>query len=709
MPNEFGVAGARFQTQRVIGRCAYAAPGVARFEPVLVAASAAWRPIQDPRAMFPDVGTVFSPEILGVLPRVGSLWVFTTDPHRKYERGRGHDQYVARDLHVPVPLLDYTALREDEVRRQLVEVGLTDWNSSFEEVVVRIRSDACVRLQLFVDEATGRSRADLIGLDDLPIFRCEAGVTAGADIGGIHFVVPGHEPNEVLDRVDWSPDHEFLPRILKRIRRASRDGQAREGIFLTNNAIEAIASFARSGGILSNDADSLRRMRRRLEEFLPRYRSGFEDLEGIVGTLRAFKPVADTFEDEVAARRVEIDASLRASLEPVVRGELERRHAAASDRIDAALKEAAEAESMEADARAHLDLMRRAADEVEAILVQELGVIHDIIESSSGDHAEKFRALASRFADALVDTGVQVDILVPASPPWASGFTRQTHEIGLKQLRERFDAQADSSGLDTGDLLVLDALLRSGELVLVVDDDIQGLLDSYAQCVTGGNVRRIALDPSVIGLDDLWRQPATGSPTSFAQAWTAARAHPDRAILLAIESIEAAPLGLWLPALLRELHGRSRPTNLLVAATVCPARWSDRHGASRLVGQFLPFAAAAAADAWIRAAFRATGHEQPLQTTSLNVSPRSQLSSEAAGMLVTRLNEVAGLRPSGAMRAARVFQAADSVGFDALELALDVARLASTRGEASTSSEIKTSSLARAMSLFDEAAKRATH
>jgi hypothetical protein len=93
-------------------------------------------------------------------------------------------------------------------------------------------------------------------------------------------------------------------------------------------------------------------------------------------------------------------------------------------------------------------------------------------------------------------------------------------------------------------------------------------VSAYGRAVAGGDVRCHALDPSAIGLDDLWRFPGTGRPTAFALAWHRARIAPDTTVLLCLRNLDAAPFHLWLSALHAALQSPARPRNLLVLGTV---------------------------------------------------------------------------------------------------------------------------------------------
>lgn len=706
-----GSASIGLRTPTVLARCAFADRAMARYEPLLVATDAGWRRIADPKANFPDVGKVFCPEGSNAPHPTGSLWIIATETNARYVANRGLDRLLAREIRVAVPVLHLFSTSLEDARQQLVEVGLPPTQVPYDEALFRLRDGLCVRLRLFTDATTGRRRADVDGLEDLPLLQYEEGAAAGADLDGVHFVLPGREPGEVVDRVDWSLDHDFLPRVLKRIRRAGRDAGQTGRAGLSNAAIEMLASFVQSSGILPAEADGLRRMRRRAEDFLPRFRASAADLDSLVETLRTFEPVATRIADEIAVRRRELEADLRSSLEPVVLQELKQAHAAAAAKVDAELAEAAEAERLRGETERRVDALRDAARALEATLASEVGILHDALEAVPDASPERMRELAHRVSQALAGTVTTADVMAPATPPWALGLSDHALIVSIDRLYERLDEEADRNGLDVSDLVALDALLRAGEFVIFPDGNGRDLLDAYARCVAGGRVRRFALDPSMIGLDDLWRQPSNGYPTAFARAWTAARAHPDRIVVLAVECMTTAPLAFWLPALVDELQGDARPPNLLFAGSIAAGPWADGSRLSGLLGLLAPVCFSTAPDAWVRAALRGTGLETPEPPTVLDVSHGVVVNQAEVAEMTMGLAGIAGLTPAAAARAGRVLRATQGAAdrTAALRLALDLARVAVMADPAAETLKIDTACLARGMRRLREVVVNGTN
>jgi hypothetical protein len=370
----------------VLGRCAHAQSNFSRFEPLLSCIAGRWAEVQDPNLTFPEVGRVFSVEPVTLNAEVGSFWLFATEMNTRYEPGRGHDVFLARDPRPAVQVIDYSRLKLESARRELVEVGLPISQILTGEAIVCLEGDLCVRLKLLQDSATGQRRADINGLDDVPLMRWDFKAAAGATAAGAKFLLPGQEPREIVDHVDWSPDTDFLERTLKRVRRIVReDGRGGDAISLSNSAIETLSQYLRRTGPPSGNRDPLHRMRSRLVDFLPNFAANLHDLDAIVAALEAYRPVAARISRDVEARRVALDAELRSSLEPVVRSELEARNSAAVADLQRVLQDVAAAETMRADIQLQVETLMRSATELKTALAFELGTVHDALEDASTD------------------------------------------------------------------------------------------------------------------------------------------------------------------------------------------------------------------------------------------------------------------------------------------------------------------------------------
>ena len=196
--------------QTILARCVHSQSHFTRFEPLLSCVAGQWKEVGDPNLTFPEVGTVFSFDPMTMNAEVGSFWMFETEPSTRYVPGRGHDKFLARDPRPAMQVIDYSKLTLEKVRYELVEVGIPISRALTAEVIVCLAGDLCVRLSLTPDMATNRRKADVHGLQDAALMRCYPEITSGAMAAGAMFLLPGREPHEIVDYVDWSPDDEFF-------------------------------------------------------------------------------------------------------------------------------------------------------------------------------------------------------------------------------------------------------------------------------------------------------------------------------------------------------------------------------------------------------------------------------------------------------------------------------------------------------------------
>lgn len=681
-------------SQTILARCVHAQSNFSRFEPLLSCMAGRWEEVHDPNLTFPEVGRVFSVEPVTSNAEIGSFWVFTTETNTRYEPGRGHDKLLVRDPRPAIQVLDYSALTLENARYELVEVGIPISRVLTAEAVVCLANDICVRLRLPPDVSSGRRKADADGLKDVTLMRGRSDIAAGSTVAGAMFLLPGRDPREVVDHVDWSPDNEFFERILKHVRRRVDVGGTNITP-LTRSAVETLSLYLHRAGSPSGIRDPLHRMRKRLEVFLPNFEATVNDLDAIVGSLEAYRPVAERISRDVEARRAELDAGMRCELEPLIRRELEARNAAAIDGLQRVLQEVAATENKRAEIQNEVEELTRSATDLKATLASDLGIVHDALEATPTEASDDVRKILRRVSAAIGNTPVAFDLTPAATPPWGLGSIRDSTRIGSDRLRERLGTEADGWGVQAADFIGFDALLRAGELVVLTDQQDGFLLEAYARVVSGGRLRKLVVDPSMIGLDDLWRQAGSGAPTPFAKAWTAARAHPDRTVVLVVECLNVAPIQFWLPMLSTELHSPDRPRNLLVAGTLAAAGYDHRENLTALRTVAVPVSTARSPGTWMRSALRFAGQEPPDAVTILNASTIGPLSVDDTTQLIAGLTNIATLRPNDARRAVKVMQSASLTmdPADALQLAVDVAHVASGEGELSTI--VKTPSVAR--------------
>lgn len=185
------------------------------------------------------------------------------------------------------------------------------------------------------------------------------------------------------------------------------------------------------------------------------------------------------------------------------------------------------------------------------------------------------RSIALALKSSLAEASIEVGELYPgATPPWSTAAAQASVslDIGLIDLNGRLKTEADAFGVAQEDLEVLDGFARAGEIVLLLGEHPDIALSAYAQCVSGGHVVFCSIDPSNIGVDDLWRLPGSQAPTALAHAWLSATSNPGRTVLLCLNAIDSAPAHLWLPAFRMALNTDGRPKNLMIFAVAASAQ-----------------------------------------------------------------------------------------------------------------------------------------
>lgn len=678
-------------SQRVIlGRCSIAQPTYCRFDPILICTESGWEPVSDSSSMFPDAGKVFGIEHAVFNHGIGGYWSFTTETNAKYEVGRYGDRLLARGLKPAVQMIDFSSVTLDDARRELLENGLPSSRARPGEAVVRLPGDVCVKTTMSYDTSTGLLRARFTRPDDLAVLQCHPDVAAGASVEGIRYVIPGREPYEVVDYVDWSTDSEFLERTLKHIKRVVRtEGRPNEFVKLGIDAIGRLAMYLNRLGPPAGTRDPLHRMRARLEGFLPKFQASVDDLDAIVELLEAYRPVEFRISIDVETRKAELDTELRTRLEPLVRAEIEAEHENALSDIRAIRREVEEAEAKRHDLASRLEITEEELTTLRRALRDELAIVHDALADAPAESLSGANEIARRLAERLSKTSMDLNIVPPATPPWGRTGSKSVTPIVQGELRERMEAEARHAGISTTDLLTLDALLRAGELVVLIEPHDRILLDTYADVVSGGRIRKCVVDASIIGLDDLWRQPGSGSPTPLARAWTAARAHPDETLVIVLEYLDAAPLSFWLPLLVTELGSPDRPSNLLVVGTLMASGNTSSEDLHAFRTSVVPLATIPSAETWMRLALRETRRESVAPPTMLDDSRTRSFDVDAATGLIAELTMIENVHPDAARRAVRVVAAASHTMdvSDSKRLAIDVGRIASTGEVFSTAIE----------------------
>ncbi len=641
-----------------LGRCAYSAHNFSRFEPLLVATDDGWKSVVDREYGFPDEGKVFSvlPETLRI-PE-GSFWTFKIEANPRYDPQKKGDRFVVAKVPVPslaTDVIDLSSIPMEQARRKVVEEGLRLAWSPLGDCIILLENGDYVRVRLERDEHRGGLWVPAATpLERLELFHASKPVSGDAVSERRKFLIPGREAGEPIGRIDWSPDREFFPRAVARLRRQALKQGGNDWVHLTKDAVERLAGALSESRLWPHDRAEWEVMAKRIRAFLPDFAANVADLDAIVETLEGMKPIEERIGLDVEKRRAELEGELRGQLEKNLQEQFERENAELVGRLDGIRSEINLALDRRDALLAETAEIERKRQQLADVLADEVSEIHDVFQLAPKAAGASVRRMADRLAVVVSGTS-GTNVCPPELPPWAADLGGEAGPVSLEELGPRLDDVADRWGVSSLRLGELDVLARAGELVVLQGSGGRALLEAYCHAVAGGRLRRAVLDPTVISVDDVWRQPGIGSATAFAHAWTAACNRPDRAVLFVFDRMQASPLDLWLPALGSALRLRSRPRNLLLAGIVDgPPMAPQRSTMDAFAGLLIP-PPDDGPDAAIRAVLRAfaledagpptvlTGIDGPLKVdewakdSALKLAsntPRDALSAERGAMIL---------------------------------------------------------------------------
>lgn len=650
-----------------LGRKRFKHQKVARFEPLLVATENGWKPIEDGKSLFPPHGNIFTFDKAVLDHPAGTILLFRVELSSKSQAAENHDQYHAVDIQEPVEIIDLSEIGNREaVRRALVENGLDLGAMQSPETVLILENDVCVRQRLTQDLDTGRWRPSQIEpLEHLDFLEFDRTSIEGADIDGRWFVLPGNDPERVVGRGNWSPDSDFLPKIVRKLKRTAPFQAGGEVHDLGRRAIERLGIALEQTGLLSSDPIEDAALHQRLADLLPLLESRMDAACELARVLLEHPVVAAQIERECELTQSRLATELRKELEPIVRKEVEQDISEITTERDRLRSELEVTHKDYALAQSEVEAMRAERECIRRALVGEVGSVIGTISDVVG--------VAKRY-------GLGGHLGHHHSPaPWAVLSEQPSKAITTAELATVFAAAERGTALPEHRITQFDALLRAGEVPILFGPDAERFLQIYSSYVTAGSLSRTSIDPATIGMDDLWREASTGAPTGFALAWKAALQEPGFAVLAVLDDLDTASLGQWLPRFASFLRSHQRPANLFVVATLTLAPAEGKGPDYELLKHGFPFEVEASVGAIAAAIMGEADGGAP--EIFLRVIPpylpavrREELATLSVALMQSSISSTV------AMRAARIFRSASATMSleDAYVFAIEAAELVST-------------------------------
>jgi hypothetical protein len=384
-------------------------------------------------------------------------------------------------------------------------------------------------------------------------------------VEGKWFSVPQITVGQPGDVIDWSVDKDFLDALIKRLKRVGKPEDGTVPFPATKAQVQAILTTLDRFELFPSQQGAWRAANDRVKRLSADLRIGVEKVDQIVAVLSELSPIEEKLRVEIEARRERIENDLRTRLEEEVRREIEAAHSALMETNRALL---AETETLTAKRELISEEIARRSTEKDEIVGALERMISDLalVSSDRQTPGEPMRRLASDLQHVLADRGdlitVTDDIPMPLMRP--ARFDRKIAPRAWSEIGAALNTAATSHGFDASDLRGIDILARSGETVLLGSDVAMSLVRCYASAVAQGLFSVQSLDTSILGHEDIWRTPATGSLTTFSRVWKTACLDRSTLRIVLLEGIERTPMDIWILSFMSLLASPERPANLLV-------------------------------------------------------------------------------------------------------------------------------------------------
>ncbi len=541
-----------------LGRPLYQPLPHTRIEPLALAEDGGWRTYSNWTQALPNEGRVFAPRLPGFAAT--ELFAFHVEPNPRGPQDK--DQLVVVEPRKLFEVLDFRRVPSEIVRSRLVERGIPRMLSGSDTVVAALGHGTCAVVKMVRHPVSDRWVADIEGLECLEIYSFNERLFEGDRIDDRWIAVPGLTIGIALSVVNWCRDADFLDTVLKRLRKINGAGA------LTRAQISQVVMQLDRADLMPAGGADLDPMATRLRDFAPILNSNLEKVDEIVTVLGDLDSVRERLEAEIGARQASLEAEIRREVETRVLRELEESLADLNAERDRLAQEAAVMQSAADEAKAEADAKRVALERARSAFTEELGLILSELNEAPPDGAAGLDTVVSRLVSRLGERGGAFEVAANRGPPWATPRFTAAELKTWSEFEQTLDTMARRWGYASEDLRLADVAARAGRLVLLPEESGAKFVACYADALAGGGFARNTLDPSVICVDDLWRQPGSVHVTAFARVWATARLIPTRYHIVLLDGLHRTPTALWLPSLFEVLDDVRRPDNLLVFATM---------------------------------------------------------------------------------------------------------------------------------------------
>ncbi len=368
-----------------------------------------------------------------------------------------------------------------------------------------------------------------------------------------------------LGLIDWSADYAFHEKALNYLSKISKENM--DDFQLPSvSKIKDITSFLQANDIFPDTSIGYLNK----EQYLARI------IENTTHTNFIFKAYKTLYEKLLKTSNYEkfikeqVELSVKERSDVILREkveEVEKKHKELLDNLEKQISEKERENELLSLINEDLKKNKKALE----ISVSDLKTLMSKFINEVGKISSSERHVIEKLNHFLTERGVlQNKSLLPSIlPPWSCVETKTDVKVIVESdTIELFRQLASTYGYDDRNVIVFDRLIRTGHLILLINQDAHIFIEHYSRLICGGRISHIALDASYIGVDDLWRNPGTNLNTGFAYAWNNAINNPEHYYVVHLTgTVEVNYVGFF-KQLDEVLSYSQRPKNLLVLASL---------------------------------------------------------------------------------------------------------------------------------------------
>ena len=368
-----------------------------------------------------------------------------------------------------------------------------------------------------------------------------------------------------LGLLDWSVDYAFYEKVMTYLSRISKENIG-DFHFPTISEVKGITSFLQANDIFPDTADGYLNT----QQYLERIIENTTHTNFVVKTYKTlYEKLLQTSDYETYIAK-QVDAVVEKRSEVILKQQEEdakRQHQVLLDQLQ---KQISEKEN-------ELDTLSSLCEELkhdQSVLdstVSDVKLLISDFINQAGQLSLSERKVIEKLNQVINEKELlEGKSLLPSMlPPWSYIESKEeVQEISETEAADIFRNLALTYGYENRNVIVFDRLIRTGNFVLLIDQYAHLFIEQYSRLICGGRVSNIVLDASYIGIDDLWRNPATNLSTGFAYTWNNALNNPDDYYVIHLTGITEVSYLSFFQQLKQVITSSLRPKNLLFVGSI---------------------------------------------------------------------------------------------------------------------------------------------